>query len=98
MSGRIQYFLYLDEIIDIQLRLIRHFYYLYILNFHNMLGANLKFLRKLKGLSQQDLAKALSLPRTTLGDYERSHTEPNLLMLKKISKYFDVSLDQLIRG
>jgi transcriptional regulator with XRE-family HTH domain len=64
----------------------------------NMLGANLKFLRKLKGLSQQDLAKALSLPRTTLGDYERSHTEPNLLMLKKISKYFDVSLDQLIRG
>ena len=62
-----------------------------------MLGANLKFLRKLNGLSQQDLAKALSLPRTTLGDYERSHTEPNLAMLKKISKFFDVSLDQLIR-
>jgi len=62
-----------------------------------MLGENLKFLRKLHGLSQQELAKALSLPRTTLGDYERSHTEPNLAMLKKISKFFDVSLDQLIR-
>lgn len=63
-----------------------------------MLGINLKFLRKLNGLSQQDLAFKLGIPRTTLGDYERSHTEPNIKMLQKIAKLFDVSVDMLIKS
>ncbi len=62
-----------------------------------MLGSNLKFLRKHHSLSQQDLADKLSLPRTTLGDYERSHTEPNINMMQKIAKTFDISLDQLLK-
>lgn len=62
-----------------------------------MLGTNLKFLRKHRKMSQQELANDFKIPRTTLGDYEREHTEPNLAMLQKIAKYFDVSLDQLIR-
>lgn len=62
-----------------------------------MLGSNLKFLRKHNGMSQQALADALDIPRTTLGDYERSHTEPNLQMLQKLGKLFDVSIDQLIK-
>ncbi len=61
-----------------------------------MLGDNLRFIRKLKGLSQSDLSTALKIPRTTLGDYERSHTEPNIKTLKRIAKFFDLSLDQLL--
>ena len=62
-----------------------------------MLGPNLKFLRKLHNLSQQDLSEALHVARTTLGDYERSHTEPNIATIQAIAKYFDISIDQLLK-
>ena len=62
-----------------------------------MLGYNLKLLRKYHQINQQELADTLGLSRTTLGDYERSHTEPNLETLIKISKHFDISIDRLIK-
>lgn len=62
-----------------------------------MLGDNLKYLRELKKTSQQQAADALGLPRTTLGDYERNHTEPNIDMLGKMARYFNVRLDDLLQ-
>ena len=61
-----------------------------------MLGQNLKFLRKNKKLSQQELAAALAIPRTTLGDYERGKTEPNIETLIRFSTFYKVNLDQLL--
>ena len=49
-----------------------------------MFGDNLKYLREVKKISQQQAADDLGLPRTTLGDYERNHTEPNITMLCKM--------------
>lgn len=62
-----------------------------------MLGDNLKYLREMKKISQQQAADTLGLPRTTLGDYERNHTEPNIDMLCKIARYFNVRLDDLLQ-
>lgn len=62
-----------------------------------MIAENLKYLRKRDKLSQQGLADAMSIPRTTLGDYERGKTEPNLAMLVKLSDYFHVEIDALIK-
>jgi transcriptional regulator with XRE-family HTH domain len=62
-----------------------------------MLGKNLNYLRKKNKLSQQVLAEAMGLPRTTLGDYERGKTEPSLETLIKLAEYFDVKVDDLIR-
>lgn len=62
-----------------------------------MFGDNLKFLREIKKISQQQAAEDLGLPRTTLGDYERNHTEPNITMLCKIAQYFNVALDDLLK-
>lgn len=62
-----------------------------------MLGDNLKYLREIKKISQQQAADNLGLPRTTLGDYERNHTEPNIEMLCKIARYFNVRLDDLLQ-
>jgi len=62
-----------------------------------MLAANLKYLRQKTKISQKDLAEAMDLPRTTLGDYERGKTEPNVAMLVQIADHFDVSLDHLLR-
>ena len=62
-----------------------------------MLPINLKYLRHKNKLSQKELAVAMKLPRTTLGDYERGKTEPSLAMLVMLADYFDVTIDQLVR-
>lgn len=61
-----------------------------------MLAQNIKYLRKKEKLSQQDLATELGIPRTTLGDYERGNTEPNIELMVAISKFFEVTIDELL--
>ena len=63
-----------------------------------MINKNLKYLRTKKKISQQYLADAMGIPRTTLGDYERGKTEPNLEMLVKLADFFDLKVDELIRS
>ncbi len=62
-----------------------------------MLNKNLKYLRQKNKISQQALAEVLEIPRTTLGDYERGKTEPNIAMLIKLAHYFDIKVDELIQ-
>ena len=62
-----------------------------------MIAQNIKYLRKKLKLSQQELAVQLDVARTTMGDYERGHTEPNIETLVKLSDIFCVKLDQLLR-
>ena len=57
---------------------------------------NLKFLRKRRKKSQMDLAVDLDLTRTTLSGYERN-VQPPFRVLIRISEYFNVSLDALIK-
>ncbi|TFV94272.1 LexA family transcriptional regulator [Algoriphagus kandeliae] len=61
-----------------------------------LLNTNLKFLRKKKNLTQQELADRLSISRSKLAGYELTITPP-LETLVKISEYFGVSLDILIK-
>ncbi|MDX5325314.1 MAG: LexA family transcriptional regulator [Bacteroidota bacterium] len=61
------------------------------------LPQNLKFLRKRKNLSQEQLAQELELTRSTLSAYENGTAEPNLMTLLRIADYFRVSLDRLAR-
>ncbi len=59
-------------------------------------SSNIRHLRRKIGLSQQELAEELNIPRTTLGDYERGHTEPNLNLILQFSKKFSVPIDELL--
>lgn len=61
-----------------------------------MLAENLKYLRKKNKLSQQELAETMQIPRTTLGDYERGKTEPNIETLIRFSNFYQTKLDQLL--
>jgi len=56
----------------------------------------LKKLREDERLSQAQLAKDLSLPRYTIGNWEQGRAEPDTQMLKTLADYFDVSLDYLL--
>ncbi len=62
-----------------------------------MLSKNLKYLRQKNKISQQGLSDALGIPRTTLGDYERGKTEPNIAMLIRMGDFFDVNVDELVK-
>jgi len=61
------------------------------------LANNIKMLRNKAGISQQVLSEQLGLGRSTLAEYERGKTEPNLDTLVKMAELFQVSLDQLVR-
>jgi len=60
-------------------------------------GKNLKYLRKLRGLTQEEFATKLHIKRSLLGAYEEERAEPRLDVLEIISDTFKVSLDDLLR-
>lgn len=61
-----------------------------------MLGPNLKYLRKQKKRSQEEVAKAIEISRSTLADYENEKSEPIGSVLKKFSDFFGVRIDELL--
>lgn len=60
------------------------------------LAENLRFIRQEKRYSQAEAADKIGIPRTTLGDYERGHTEPNIETLSKISRVYEINIENLI--
>ncbi len=59
---------------------------------------NLKFLRQLKGLSQEQMADELEITRSRIGGYEEARNEPPIDLLIKLSEYFHIAIDALVRG
>lgn len=56
----------------------------------------LKKLRKSAGLTQEQLADALSITRSRLGMYETGQREPDFETLEMIADYFNVDIDYLM--
>lgn len=61
-----------------------------------MLANNLKYLRRQRKETQEHVADALDINRTTYADYERGKTEPIASLLLKIARYFDVDPTDLL--
>ena len=58
----------------------------------------LKAIRKKKKYSQLKVAFDLNISREALSHYETGQRSPDIEMLVKLSRYFDVSIDYLITG
>lgn len=58
---------------------------------------NIKFLRKRRGRTQDDVASALDLKRSTLSGYENNVAEPGIETLIAFSKYFEIAVDTLLK-
>ena len=56
----------------------------------------LQELRKSKGLTQEELAEALYVSRTAVSKWESGRGYPNIDSLKEISRFFSVTIDELI--
>ncbi|GAB1463939.1 XRE family transcriptional regulator [Pedobacter sp.] len=60
------------------------------------ISANLKYLRKKKGLTQQQFADNMEIKRSLIGAYEEDRAEPKYDLLKKIAEYFELTIDEFI--
>ena len=58
----------------------------------------LQELRKNRGLTQEELAKDLYVSRTAISKWESGRGYPSIDLLKEISNYFSVSIDDLLSG
>ncbi|WP_434632006.1 helix-turn-helix domain-containing protein [Thermoanaerobacterium thermosaccharolyticum] len=56
----------------------------------------LKQLRNEKNLTQEELAKYIGTTRATLASWETGRREPDMETLRKLSDYFNVTLDWLM--
>jgi transcriptional regulator with XRE-family HTH domain len=61
-------------------------------------GKNLKYLRKLRGWTQEEFATKLGIKRSLLGAYEEERAEPRTDVLEVVSDIFKVTLDDLLRA
>ena len=59
-------------------------------------GNKLNQLRKLSGMTQEQLAEKLNVSRQTISKWESGGTSPDLESIVKVSKIFYVSLDDLL--
>lgn len=55
-------------------------------------------LRKRKGLSQEQLGYELGVSRQTVSNWELGQSYPDFQRLVLLSDYYDMSLDELVRG
>ena len=58
----------------------------------------LKIIRKQRKLNQLKVALDLNISREALSHYENGKRSPDVQMLRRLSEYFNVSIDFLVNG
>ena len=58
---------------------------------------NMKYLRKLRGWTQEEFANKLRIKRSLLGAYEEERAEPRIDVLEVVCDIFKLTLDEILR-
>jgi transcriptional regulator with XRE-family HTH domain len=61
-------------------------------------GKNIRKIRSIQKLSQQQFAEIFELSRASIGAYEEGRAEPKLDVINRIANYFSISVDSLINN
>ena len=59
-------------------------------------GKNLKYLRKLRGWTQEEFATRLGIKRSLLGAYEEERAEPRIDVLEIVGDIFKLTMDEML--
>ncbi|MGC4378630.1 helix-turn-helix transcriptional regulator [Fictibacillus sp. Mic-4] len=59
-------------------------------------GRRIRAFRKLKGYTQEELAKDLGISVSVLGEVERGNRKPKEELIKEIASIFQVSIEELM--
>lgn len=63
----------------------------------SLANKNLKYLRKLRGWTQDEFSARLNIKRSLLGAYEEERAEPRIDVLEIVADMFKLTLDELLR-
>lgn len=55
----------------------------------------LEEIRKSRGITQEQLAKALHVSRQTIGSLENGRYNPSIILAFKIARYFNLSIEDI---
>jgi transcriptional regulator with XRE-family HTH domain len=66
-------------------------------DFNIYFDSNIKFLRKRRNRTQDEVAEKLKMKRSTLSGYENRVAQPGLEILMLFSEYYKIALDTLLR-
>lgn len=56
---------------------------------------NLKVLRAIKNISQEDLAKQIEVSRQTINAMEKGKYVPSTVLALKLGRYFEISVEKI---
>lgn len=62
----------------------------------NIIGKNIKLLRRSLGLTQGALAEKLCGKKSLVSNYENGYSVPDIFTLVKLADIFDITLDELV--
>lgn len=62
----------------------------------NLFSKNLKYLREINNLTQEELSSKLNITRAKLGHLETGRREPNLKDIEKICNFFNIQNDIIL--
>lgn len=68
------------------------------MDIYKQLGMRIRYLRKNKKWSIEDLALEAGINKNYLSDLERGKRNPTLNILEKIALSLDISLEELFKG
>lgn len=64
----------------------------------SIVSNNIKYLRRLNGLTQEQFSRKIGIKRSLLGAYEEARANPNLTNLKNMAHAFGISVDQILKN
>ncbi|WP_266366129.1 helix-turn-helix transcriptional regulator [Tellurirhabdus rosea] len=64
----------------------------------SIVSNNIKYLRRLNGLTQEQFARRIGIKRSLLGAYEEARANPNLDNLMAIARAFNTTVDHLLKN
>lgn len=65
---------------------------------NNTIGKNIRRVREINDMNQEEVAAQLNIRRQTLSAYETGHSVPNIYILLELASFFRVSIEDLTRN
>jgi transcriptional regulator with XRE-family HTH domain len=63
----------------------------------SIISENIKYLRRLNGLTQEQFSRRIGVKRPVVGSYEEARANPPIELLKHIAKLFGYTVDELVK-
>ncbi len=63
----------------------------------SIISENIKYLRRLNGLTQEQFSRRIGVKRPVVGSYEEARANPPIELLKHMAKLFGYTVDELVK-